>query len=165
MVLRAVLATAALALAAWGPGAWRWVRGGLHARYYAGAEFDRLVTERKDGTVGFEWTVANLPPGVPSEYFSVRWTGEVDAPETGDYVFTVRSDDGVRLWIDDRLVLDVWQPLEARDRDAAPIPLQAGWHRLRLDYYQGGGDATCRLSWMRPSGAVEEVPRSRLRPD
>ena len=85
-------------------------------------------------------------------------------PEDDEYTFVVRSDDGARLFVDDRLILDAWHDQEARDRTAT-TRLGRGWHGIRLEYYQGSGHAACRLWWMRSGGLKEDVPRRLLRPD
>ena len=67
------------------------------------------VLTRTDGTVNFNW--GNDSPGsqVSSNYFSVKWTGQVRAPVSGTYTFTVTGDDGVRLYLNGQLVIDGWR--------------------------------------------------------
>lgn len=59
----------------------------------------------------------------------------------GTYGFTVGSDDGIRLWIDDTLVIDQWGDDSYRRRSSRNIFGASGWHRLRIDYYENSGDA------------------------
>ncbi len=83
---------------------------------------------------------------------------------TEAHTFTLRSDDGVRLWIDGRLVIDAWNDHPVRD-DRATVALTAGRaHAIRLEHYDNGGHAVARLSWSSPSRPTEVVPSSALRP-
>jgi len=66
--------------------------------------------------------------------------------DAGTYRFTVSADDGVRLWLDDRLLIDQWQHPQVATY-SADIALSAGYHRVRLEYYEGEGSAGVRLSW------------------
>ena len=48
---------------------------GIKADYYEGPSFERLVLSRRDATINFDWAHQPPVPGVPAQYFSVRWTG------------------------------------------------------------------------------------------
>ncbi|RYZ82154.1 MAG: DUF4968 domain-containing protein, partial [Proteobacteria bacterium] len=81
--------------------------GGLTGQYFNGINFDTLVATRTDPQIDFNW--ANAPvEGLSHDHYSVRWTGFVQAPREDDYTLTTSTDDGVRLWIDDKLVIDNW---------------------------------------------------------
>ena len=85
------------------------------------------------------------------ERFSARWQGELVAPESGEYEIGVEGDDGFRLWLDDKLVVEDWADAAARWRSTR-ITLRAGQAvRVRIDYYQGGGERALRLAWRTPS--------------
>jgi alpha-D-xyloside xylohydrolase len=120
--------------------------GGLTARYYEGHDLGSLVATQVDPQVDFNWT-GTPAKGLGRDYFGARWTGSVLAQETGDYTFVTTSDDGVRLWIDDKLVIDDWSNHSARD-DSATIQFDAhSRHKLRMDYFQDTRDAIARLAW------------------
>ena len=132
--------------------------GGLTARFYHGTNFDTLVAQQVVPKVDFDWKQAGRPDGVRSTFFSVRFQGEVLTEEPGDYIFAVTSNDGVRLWVGDTLVIDNWTG-HGVTIDFGRVHLEA--HKrypIRLDYFQLGGNAITRLAWIRPS----EV--ARLRP-
>jgi hypothetical protein len=99
-------------------------------------------------------------------HFAARWAGRVDPPQSGEYRLTTVSDDGVRLWLDGRLVIENWSD-HAPGEDHATVVLTAGRPvDLKIEYYQGGGGATARLKWTRPDGTTEVVPAERfLLPD
>jgi hypothetical protein len=94
--------------------------------------------------------------------FSVRWTGTVRAPLTGEYEFATVTDDGARLWVNGQPLIDAW-------RDQAPteyrglIRLQAGQEvPIRFEYFQGGGGASARLLWTVPGAAQRPIPADAL---
>ena len=105
-----------------------------------------LVT-RADPEIAFDWGNGAPAPDLPADGFSARWTRQL-AFETGTYRFRVVVDDGVRLWVDDLLVLDAWQSGAAREL-TADVTLAAGSHDLRLEYYEQSGEALIHLTWER----------------
>ena len=120
--------------------------GGLTARYYDGHDLGTLVTTRTDPQVDFNWSDTPAA-GLTHNYFSVRWTGSVQAQETGDYTFVTTSDDGVRLWVDDKQIIDDWSNHAARD-DSATVHFAAhSQHKIRMEYFQDTRDAIARLAW------------------
>ena len=127
--------------------------------------FSRRLGQRRDGVVHFEWD-GTAPVGAPSEYFSMIWTGWVVPESTGTYQFTTLADDGVRLWLDEQLMLANWLGTSAMRAPGFSVDLQAGQpHRLALDYFEDTINATCRLLWKPPGQADwSTVPRRVLRP-
>lgn len=98
-----------------------------------------------------------------AENFSVRWTGFITAPQSGDYTFTTVSDDGVRLWVNGQPLIDNWTPHGATE-DKGAVHLEAGRPvPIRLEYFQGTGGGTIHLLWQRASGERAAVPSSALR--
>ncbi|MCB9676203.1 MAG: TIGR03663 family protein [Alphaproteobacteria bacterium] len=89
----------------------------------------------------------------------VRWEGWLDIAEEGTYAFSAKADDGSRLWIDGRLVVDRWQGT-VWDIGTGVADLAPGLHHLRLDWGDTGGPASLRLAWT-PPGRVEEVLASK----
>jgi alpha-D-xyloside xylohydrolase len=85
------------------------------------------------------------------ENFSGRWEGTLTAPEDGEYEIGVEMDDGARLWLDGKLVVEDWEQGPARYR-SAKVTLQKDQKvSVKLDYFQGGGDRYLRLAWRTPS--------------
>lgn len=122
------------------------------------------VLTRTDGTVDFNWSSGS--PGAPTtaNFFSVKWTGQVKAPVSGTYVFTVTGDDGVRLFLNGVKVIDGW-------RDQGPTSytytttLTAGTlYDIELHYYEHEEGAACRLQWSYPGQAIQAIPQSQLYP-
>ena len=123
---------------------------GVLGEYYDGANFEHLITRRRDATLAFDWHHAPPAPGVPAEYFSVRWTGWLVPPASGRYLLHATVDDGVRIWLNDKLVMDEWRPQPVRTFTTT-IELKAGMaYKLRVDYYQDILDTSMRITWERP---------------
>jgi hypothetical protein len=104
---------------------------------------------RNDASVDFDWGAGSPSSEIPNDNFSAEWTRTVEFT-AGTYLFTIWVDDGTRLWVDDRLVIDAWEDGAAR-QVSARLPLAAGAHTLRLAYYERLGRARINLDW-------EEVP-------
>jgi hypothetical protein len=115
---------------------------------------------RQDPSIDFQWGLGPPASNLPADNFSVRWTREVYF-DTGIHRFTARTDDGARLFVDGALVLDHWQVQAAADR-TVDLPLAAGVHRVQLEYFEGGGEASARLAWQNLGGGGSLPPSSWL---
>ena len=100
---------------------------------------------RNDTEVNFAWGLDSPAPGIGLDDFSVRWTRTLSFPE-GDYRFYTRSDDGVRLWVDSRPIIDAWNE-ETNYTLEGDITLAAGDHYIRVEYYEALGAAQIMVWW------------------
>lgn len=133
---------------------------GLVAEYFEGADLvpGKRKVVRIEGQVDFDWD-ANPDPVIGATDFSARWTGYLKPPSTGWYTFWTVSDDGVRLWIDDKNIIDKWTVHAAR-LDYGSIQLEGGqMYAVKLEYFQAKGAAKIRLSWSPPGETTESVIR------
>jgi hypothetical protein len=141
---------------------------GLVAQYWT-SDDPGDFTERKvvqvDPNIDFDWGNGAPLPELPADDFAIRWTGTITTPDvSGTYLFHPQSDDGVRLWVDDQLLVDEWHPASGSEY-TAPITLAANTsYVLRLDYYEAGGDARIFLRWTVPGEAKVIVPSTALGP-
>ena len=128
---------------------------GLKGEYYGGlipGQGPVLLTRNE--AVDYELGLAAPGAGVTADLYAARWSGAVVAEATGDHVFQTRSDDGVRLWIDGRLVIDNWTDHGETADSTVPIAMVAGRrYTVQLEYYERGGGSTLRLRWRRPGDA------------
>jgi len=101
---------------------------------------------------------ASLPAeNPPRERVARRYSGVVAVPTTGMVHFSLTSDDGSRLFIDDNLVIDNDGAHAAREvRGSAP--LEAGFHRVTLEWFNATGGAALSLKWRQPDGTWQEIP-------
>jgi glucose/arabinose dehydrogenase len=120
---------------------------------------------RIDSIIHFDWDLGSPAPGVlRADNLLVRWTGEVQAPLDGLYTFFVSTDDGVRLWVDNQLLIDQWVP-RAETESAATVQLERGRkYDIRMEYFEAGGHAVAHLRWSAPGIPKQVIPRSQLYP-
>ncbi|MBE2216240.1 MAG: DUF1800 family protein [Opitutaceae bacterium] len=117
---------------------------------------------RTDAEINFNWGSASPGAGVNTNGFSVRWTGFVQVDTTQAYTFVARTDDGVRLWIDDQLLIDKWVNQGARDWTAT-INLAAGVrYAVRMEYFDSTGTASAILSWQAAGMPRAVFPANRV---
>ncbi|MEU8677913.1 LamG-like jellyroll fold domain-containing protein [Streptomyces sp. NPDC048560] len=100
-----------------------------------------------------------------SEHTTARWTGQIEAPSTGEYTFSAIGDNGFRLFIDDEPVIDHWVPDWDKEQTSEPVALNAGEpHEFRLEMFQDIGGANMFLRWSSPGLAKQIVPESAFTP-
>ena len=100
---------------------------------------------RNDAQIDFDWGSEAPASGLPSDRFSVRWTRAVTFP-SGIYRFSLRADDGLRLWIDDVRVIDEWHTSDGSTLYTLDRSL-TGAHTLRVEYNDGDGQAQVQVRW------------------
>lgn len=138
-------------------------RSGLTADYFAGRNFEQLRVSRIDRCIDFPWNAAAPDARVPSDDFTVRWQGCLIPRFSERHMLSVVSAGGVRLWLDDQLVINQWADQGERSH-GVEIDLQAGTAaRLRMEFFDSAGDATARLLWSSDSQPLEVVPAECLR--
>jgi glucose/arabinose dehydrogenase len=91
------------------------------------------------------WGFASPGPGVPIDHFSARWSGDFNFV-AGNYQFDTTADDGVRIFLDGAQIIDGWRD-QAETHYQAKVPVAAGKHNVRIEYYDSGEDATLVANW------------------
>jgi beta-glucosidase len=120
---------------------------GLRGEYFTGiAPVGTPTATRIDPMVRFHWTFSPPAPGVRGEWFAVCWTGAIRLPADRARRLAVEGDDGYRLWIDGRLVLDRWDK-GSWGRHATAASWRGGQHAIRLEFREGVGNGRIRLLW------------------
>ncbi|MCD6421725.1 GH92 family glycosyl hydrolase, partial [bacterium] len=124
---------------------------GLKAEYFNNRNLQgEPAVVRIDPQINFDWKQGSPGRGIRSDEFSVRWTGQLIPPISGTYQLGMTSDDGVRLFLDDKLLIDKWVDRSATT-DLAVVTLKAGQeYTLRIEYYEHWADAVARLQWVLP---------------
>ena len=100
---------------------------------------------RKDADIDFDWGSGSPGAEIPSNSFSVRWARSV-LLEPGTYRFTATSDDGIRLYVDGRPMIDQWWDHPVRTF-TGQLRLTAGEHEIVVEYYENMGHALAQVSW------------------
>jgi hypothetical protein len=103
------------------------------------------VFSRCEAGINNLWGRGGPGNGIPNDNFSVRWTGRFSF-SARDYTFILRTDDGMRIWVDGVLVLDRWFD-QATIQYRVPRTLTAGEHTIQVDYYEHLGAAAAQVRW------------------
>ncbi|HEY0715568.1 MAG TPA: PA14 domain-containing protein [Polyangia bacterium] len=140
------------------------VCGGLQGVYFASLNFTGRSVTRIDRNVDFNFGNGAPEPTMPTDMYSIRWTGKVTAPADGAYTFFTESDDGVVLWVNDQMIINRWQ-IQSVATASGQVMLKAGTPtNIKLEYFDDHGEGIVRLSWSGPSLARQIVPVSALTP-
>lgn len=138
---------------------------GLHAEYFKNRNLEGApALVRTDSQIQFDWSGKPPAPGFSRSDYSVRWMGDLISPASGKYKLMLTADDGCRLYLDNKLLIDHWVDSAAVVR-TAEVELTAGKARaLRVEFFQRGGQAVARLDWARlddsPFGDAFEIARN-----
>ena len=105
---------------------------------------------RTDSQINFDWGGSSPAAGVEADHFSVRWTAFVSFGG-GNYVFNATTDDGVRVWVDEQLLIDRWYDQTESTHSVAKY-LSGGYHSVRVEHYENAGQAVCKVWWTLSGG-------------
>lgn len=137
---------------------------GLKAEYFDDADLTVLRVTRVDPRIDFAWGLGAPHPSLDPDSFSVRWTGFVEPAASGLHTFHVVSDDGARLWVDGKLLVDDWTVRGTRERTGT-VELEAGrLYEIRLEYFECVSPANVKLLWSWPGQPPDVIPQGRLHP-
>jgi hypothetical protein len=103
------------------------------------------VLTRAESNIDYDWWVNSPGIGINPDQFSARWTRYIDVAP-GTYRFTVTSDDGIRIWIDDTLILDKWY-VHAPETYSPVAYIGSGHHLLKVEYFEEAGVAMAKVQW------------------
>jgi beta-glucosidase len=124
---------------------------GLRGEYFQGTELQGApVVTRIDPDVNFDFNDASPAPGLGRENYSIRWSGVLTPRQSGAYDLGVTGDDGYRLWLDGKLVVEDWTTHAPSTKTAVVRLVKAHKYTLKLEYFQGGGGAVAKLVWTPP---------------
>ncbi|WP_379144092.1 PA14 domain-containing protein [Paenibacillus sp. sgz500992] len=117
---------------------------------------------RNDAILDFNWRLGTPDAAIGIDFFSVRWSGKIKPLYSETYTIYTTSDDGIRVWVNDSLVIDSWMKQSGTERMGS-ISLNAGQlYDIKVEYYENQGDARARLMWESPSQVKGTVPASAL---
>jgi hypothetical protein len=136
--------------------------GELRAEYFDNPDLsgEPVAVSTDSEAIDFRWDVGSPDPMVPSDKFSARWQGTIVPTSDATYTLQTFADDGVRLWIDDELVIDRWRtsPPDQSRVSQAIISMEANrQYNLRMEYFDQVGAATARLLWSTDEQGCEPI--------
>ena len=136
---------------------------GLTGRYFNNIALTGAHVLERIEKVSFTWS-DSPGPGVNSNQFSVRWSGEVEATSTGNFQFQTRSNAGVRLWVNGNLVIDNWTSHATTNNATGDIALTKNQrYAITMEFYDTTGTAVAKLYWKKPGQTTFAViPSTRL---
>jgi beta-glucosidase len=133
---------------------------GLKAEYFTGMDLEGTPVTRREEWINFEPANQAPDPFLPSSPLSIRWTGKLRPSVTGDYTFSFSHDDGARLSLDGRMLVDKWRGAGIAT-DTVTVRLEAGRdYDLKAEYYDDRDYALARLQWRVPE--IEKKERIEL---
>jgi len=123
--------------------------GGLKGEYFNNINLiGNPVLTRIDPGVDFNWADSPEPNAVNADNFSMRWRGEIEVAFSEAYRFYAVTEDGVKLWINDQLVIDRWDVFRMNEYRTDRIELQAGQRcAIEMWSYNDDAGATAQLLW------------------
>lgn len=130
-------------------------QNGLKGEYYDGRNFERKAATRIDNNIDFYWN--DRPPvrGIDPHVCSIRWTGKLMSPETGVYTFSARVDDGIRVWVGGKRIINNWQ-LNDVGVSEGKIRMEAGkYYDLKVEYFNALIEGEITLLWQLPEKEEE----------
>lgn len=119
------------------------------------------------GAVTRNWGTASAGGALPADNWSLRMTGLITFPQSGTYTLQARSDDGVRIWVDDALNVNRWVGQAATDTTGTALTVTAGeTKRIRIEYFDASSVAELHLRWKTPGvSTFALIPGGQFRPD
>jgi len=137
---------------------------GLQAEYFNNDNLDgKPALSRTDKTLDFDWGMGSPDSLISTDHFSARWTGTLTVPQgSGDVVLATVADDGARVWLDGKLVIDAWGPHDAAITEAAGTISPGKAHDLRIEYqeleYNSRMQLKCRPAAKGPVNRTVWIP-------
>ena len=111
--------------------------------------------------INFDWG-GGSPAGISADLFKARFTGNITTFDEGTYTFYITADDGIRLWINNQLLVDGWVDQGSKEYQATINLSACTDYPVKIEYYENGGDALCKFEWSGPLIDRQVVPASQL---
>jgi hypothetical protein len=146
--------------------------GGLKAEYFNNTSLSgEPVLKRLEPEINFNWGSADEPgrnspdASINVDNFSARWSGELEVDLTDTYTFQITANNGFRLWLDGKPIIDFWNNGTTSNRLSEPIELISGdIHSIRMEYFEGEDTAVAQLFWESSKREQQIIPSGALQP-
>jgi hypothetical protein len=135
--------------------------GAIGVEYFAGETFDHKILERADAEIAVTDGAPSPDPRLQREGWSARWNGYLHFDQSGRWHLCGRADDGQRIYLNNRLLVDDWTHPETRTA-CATVNVATGWYPLRVEYHQGTGPAAFSVLRGPPRRSLDAIPSTSL---
>jgi beta-glucosidase len=123
-------------------------QNGLNGEYFSNMDLSGTpILKRIDKKIIFHWDDKSPGEEIGEDNFSVRWTGYIKAHKTGDFVLSTSTDDGARLYFEDKLVINDWNDHAVETRTYTAHLEEGKLYKIKMEYYERGGGAIAILGW------------------
>jgi hypothetical protein len=144
--------------------------GGLKAEFFNNASLGgEPALTRIDPQIDFSWGNGTTPgtnspaANINVDNFSARWSGVLEIDVTDTYIFRISANNGFRLWLDGRLIIDFWDNPTTSTLESEPIKLTGGtFCTIRMEYFEGADTAVARMYWENSVRPSEIIPQAAL---
>ncbi|WP_341906243.1 glycoside hydrolase family 3 N-terminal domain-containing protein [Fluviicola taffensis] len=121
---------------------------GLKAAYFDNTELNGTpIYECKNEAIDFHWTLYSPHEKLKADHYSARWTGELTAPENGNFQIGLEGNDGFRLYLDDKMLIDRWNK-QSYHTDLVNYSFKKGKkYAIRIEFHETQGDGKLKLLW------------------
>ncbi len=137
---------------------------GLLAHYYDNINLEEPAAVKKvNKDIDFAWADLSPHRNISGE-FSVRWQGRIKISKENNYTFTIETDEGARLFLDDKLVIDTWAQENRALEHSGGVDLTEGFHRIMVEYYFNQSYADIKLLWSSGSNKRKIIKAKYLYP-
>jgi hypothetical protein len=132
---------------------------GLLGEYFDNIELrERPVFSKVDTNMALYWGLNSPGEGIPEDFFSVGWSGTISSPETGNYMLGMITDDKGRLYFEDKLVIDNWDPCEANVLKTFRTNMEKGReYKIRIEYGEVTVYAGMRFQWKKVNNDAKDL--------
>lgn len=126
-----------------------------------------IIVTQIEFNINTTWAADSLPSNVTHDYFAVRWEGYLYIPAYDHYILYTDSDDGIRVWFDNKLVIDDWHHHDTTTNTAWLDYIQPGYHYIRVEYFEKTGGADIVVSWCKTASWYDNTywPKTVIAPE
>lgn len=121
---------------------------GLSGEYFNNLDFSgNPALKRNDEHIDFHWTLYSPDKAINNGFYSVRWSGQIQAPENGSFKIGLEGNDGFRLYLEDKLIIDRWGK-QSYSTSLVDYSFEKDKkYNIRIEFYEPVGNAHIKLIW------------------
>lgn len=122
---------------------------GLKGNYFSNSDLKgNPAFEKQDEQLNFKWTLYSPnPEKLQSDNYSIRWTGKLEAPNSGKYQLGLRGNDGFRLYVNGKLLIDNWEKLSYSTKTVDVDFVKGQKSDIVIEFHENRGEANIELIW------------------